>query len=210
MSDPRASDSIAWYEANARAFFDRSVDAAILDQQRAFAALLPSGGRVLDAGCGSGRDAKAFREWGFAVTATEAAPSLAALARAHAGVAVEVRTFAQFDWQEAFDGVWACASLLHVARGELPPTLRRLRDALVPGGVLFASFKYGQGEREANGRRFTNLDEPAAERLVAAAGGLALLSLQLSGDVRPDRSQERWLSMVCRRTDGLPSRAPAR
>jgi SAM-dependent methyltransferase len=194
------SDSVAWYEANAQVFFDRSIDAAILDQQRRFAARLPPGGRVLDAGCGSGRDARAFREWGFAVTATEAAPSLAALARAHSGVDVQVMTFDQMAWTEAFDGIWACASLLHVARADLPDTLRRLRRALVPGGVWFMSFKHGQGEREANGRRFTNLDEPSAAALIAGTGGLELLSTEITPDVRKGREAEPWLSILCRRT----------
>ena len=193
------SDSVAWYEANARLFFDRSVDAAMLDQQRRFAALLPAGGHVLDAGCGAGRDARVFREWGFAVTATEAAPSLAALARIHAEVEVQVVTFDQMAWIEAFDGVWACASLLHVRRGDLPDTLRRLRRALVSGGAWFMSFKYGAEERESGGRWFTDLDEPGAARLLAEVGGLELVELQVSHDVRPDRAKDRWLSILCRR-----------
>ena len=193
------SDSIAFYEDHAQQFFDGSVEAAILDQQRAFAAMLPRGGRVLDAGCGSGRDAKAFREWGFQVTATEAAPRLAALARAHAGVDVQVMTFDQMDWTDAFDGIWACASLLHVPRAALPATLRRLRRGLVPGGVWFMSFKYGTEERETNFRRFTDLDEAGAQALLAEAGGLDLVSLQVTEDVRAERRGERWLSVLCRR-----------
>jgi len=193
------NDSVAFYEANAEAFFARSVEAAILDQQTAFAAMLPPGGRVLDAGCGSGRDARAFREWGFAVTATEAAPALAALARAHSGVDVQVMTFDQMAWDQAFDGIWACASLLHVPRAELPATLRRLRGALVPGGAWFMSFKYGTAERPANGRWFTDLDEAGARALLDEVGGLEPVSLEVTGDVRPERGQERWLSTICRR-----------
>jgi SAM-dependent methyltransferase len=195
------SDSVGWYEANAQLFFDRSVGAAVLTQQRRFADLLPAGGRVLDAGCGAGRDAKIFREWGFVVTATEAAPALAALARAHAGVDVQVMTFDQMDWTEAFDGIWACASLLHAPRRDLPDTLRRLRRALVPGGAWFMSFKYGVEDRESGGRWFTDLDEPGAEALLAEAGGLELIELAVTHDVRSERSHERWLSVVCRRTD---------
>jgi len=194
------ADSAGWYEANAQTFFDRSVDASILVQQRRFADLLPAGGRVLDAGCGAGRDAKVFREWGFQVVATEAAPALAALARAHSGVDVRVMTFDQMDWDHAFDGVWACASLLHVTRADLPATLRRLRRALVPGGAWFMSFKYGDQERESGGRWFTDLDEAGAERLLAQAGGLELIEMQVSHDVRPERSSDRWLSLLCRRS----------
>ena len=192
--------TIRWYDDNAEEFFRRSVEAEMLPQLREFAALVPQGGRVLDAGCGAGRDAKALKAMGFEVTATEAAPRLAALARTHAGVEVRVMTFDQMDWIEAFDGVWACASLLHVPRGALPDALRRLKRALTPGGVWFMSFKHGAGEREANGRRFTDLDETAATRLLAEVGGLALIRSAVTGDVRPGRAAERWLSLLCRRT----------
>jgi cyclopropane fatty-acyl-phospholipid synthase-like methyltransferase len=191
--------SIRYYEENAAEFFRRSVDADVLPARAQFAGLIPPGGKVLEAGCGAGRDARAFKALGFQVTAIEAAPKLAALARAHSGLPVEVMTFDQITWREAFDGIWACASLLHVARQDLPDTLRRLRAALVPGGVWFMSFKYGTEERLANGRRFTDLDEAGAEALLTAAGGLELIALEVTGDVRPDRVQERWLSVLCRR-----------
>ena len=191
--------SIDYYDANAEDFFQRSVDAGMLPILSRFTALLPDGGRVLDAGCGAGRDAKALAQMGFAVTATEAAPKLAALASAHSGLDVRVMTFDQMDWREAFEGIWACASLLHVPRAELPATLRRLREGLVPGGVWFMSFKYGAQERWANGRHFTDLDEGGAADLLAAVGGLELIEMEVTGDVRPDRSQEPWLSLLCRR-----------
>lgn len=195
--------SIQYYEENAAEFFRRSVDADVLPALTQFAGLIPPGGKVLEAGCGAGRDARAFKALGFQVTAIDAAPKLApklaALARAHSGLPVEVMTFDQIAWREAFDGIWACASLLHVARHDLPDTLRRLRSALVPGGVWFMSFKYGTEERLASGRRFTDLDEAGAEALLAATGGLELIALEVTGDVRPDRVQERWLSVLCRR-----------
>ena len=111
-------------------------------------------------------------------------------------------TFDQMDWTEAFDGIWACASLLHVPRAGLPETLRRLRRALVPGGVWFMSFKYGTQERDVDGRRFTDLDEGSARALLAEVGGLPLIEMEVTGDSRPDRAAERWLSVLCRRVDG--------
>src|SRR5436190_891654 len=193
--------SIQFYEDNAEDFFARSIDAEMLPEQARFAAMLPPGGRILDAGCGSGRDAKWFRDQGFAVTATEAAPRLAGLARAHTGLPVQVLTFEQMDWREAFDGIWTCASLLHVGRAELPAILRRLRLGLVPDGVWFMSFKYGRGDRQAGDRRFTDMDETDLGALLAETGGLTLLSTHITGDVRPDRAHERWLSVFCRRAD---------
>jgi SAM-dependent methyltransferase len=191
--------SIQFYEQNAEDFFRRSVDADMARGHAEFTALLKPGARVLDAGCGSGRDALAFSRAGFQVTAMEASAGLAALARAHTGLPIQVMTFDEVDWRDAFDGVWACASLLHVPRAQLAPTVRRLRDALTPGGVFWMSFKYGTEERQAGDRRFTDLDEAGAQALVAEAGGLALISLHVTEDVRADHSGDRWLSILCRR-----------
>jgi SAM-dependent methyltransferase len=155
---------------------------------------------VLDAGCGAGRDAAAFRALGYQVTATEAAPSLAALASRHIGLPVEVKTFDQFDWREAFDGVWACASLLHVPRTELPAAVARLRTALVPNGVLWMSFRHGLDDRLETERLFTDLDEAGAAALLEVVGGLDLLDLSLTHDSRQDRQTFRWLSITARRT----------
>lgn len=193
--------SIEFYERNAEDFFHRSVDADMARGHEEFTALLRPGAQVLDAGCGSGRDALAFSRAGFQVTAIEASPNLAALARAHTGLPIQVMTFDQIEWRETFDGVWACASLLHVPRGELVSAVRRLRDALVPGGVFWMSFKYGTGERQTGERRFTDLDEAGAHVLLAEAGGLAPISLHVTEDVRAERSGDRWISILSRRDD---------
>lgn len=191
--------SIAFYEANAEAFFRGSVDADMAAGWQAFAALLKPGDRVLDAGCGSGRDALALSRMGFDVTAMEASPRLADLARRHTGLPIHVLTFDQIAWRDAFEGVWACASLLHVPRAELPSVMTRIREAIVPGGVFWMSFKYGTAEREVEGRLFTDLDETGAEALLAQVGGLDLISMTVTQDVRPGRTHERWLSLLCRR-----------
>lgn len=191
--------NIGFYDENAEDYFRRTVDSDMTAARRLFASQVAPGGRVLDAGCGSGRDALAFHQMGFEVTATEAAPRLAELARRHTGLVVDVLTFDQMAWRDHFDGIWACGSLLHVPRVDLPATLRRLRDALVPGGAWFMSFKYGPFERHANGRRFTDLDEEGAAELLAQVRGLQLISMDVVGDSRADRSGERWLSLLCRR-----------
>jgi len=191
--------SVQFYEDNAEDFFRRSVDADMARGYADFTALVAPGGRILDAGCGSGRDSLAFARLGFQVTPIEASAKLAALAVAHTGLPVEVMTFDQVAWRETFDGVWACASLLHIPRADLPAAVRRLRDAIVPGGILWMSFKHGAQERQANGRHFTDLDEAGARPLIAEVGGLALISLTVTDDARDDRPGERWLSVLCRR-----------
>jgi SAM-dependent methyltransferase len=191
--------SVGFYDENAEDFFRRSVDADMAKGHADFAALVTPGGRILDAGCGSGRDTLALAKQGFRVTPIEASPKLAALASAHTGLAVEVMTFDQIAWREAFDGVWACASLLHVPRADLASAVGRLRDVLVPGGIFWMSFKYGTEERQAGDRHFTDLDEEGAQALIDGVGGLTLLSMDVTGDARADRASERWLSLVCRK-----------
>jgi hypothetical protein len=86
-----------------------------------------------------------------------------------------------------------------VPRAELPAILRRLRAALIPGGCLVPVVQYGRGERQAGDRRFTDMDEEGLHALLAETGGLTMLSMEVTNDVRPDRAHDRWLGVICRR-----------
>jgi hypothetical protein len=88
-----------------------------------------------------------------------------------------------------------------VPTAELPDVVGRLRAALKPGGILYASFKYGSGEREHNGRRFTDLDEPGLAGLLEQVPGLEPVETWTTGDLRPGRESERWLNTLLRRAD---------
>jgi SAM-dependent methyltransferase len=200
VSDPAAAadPTIAHYDAEAEAFFSTTVDVDMSPLHAPFLAKLKAGAAILDAGCGSGRDARAFRERGFAVTAMEPSRALAELAEAHCGLPVVLRRFQEIDWQETFDGIWACASLLHVPLAELPEVFGRLSRALRPGGVIYVSFKYGCGEREHGGRRFTDLDEAGLNDLLARAPALTSVDTWTTGDRRAGREHERWLNALLR------------
>ncbi len=191
--------SIAYYEAHAQGFFDGTVNLDLSALHTRFLERLPAGSHILDAGCGSGRDARAFLEQGYTVTAFDAAPALAELASAHCGLPVAVLQLEEIDWQARFDGIWACASLLHLSLLELPDVLRRLATALKPGGVLFTSFKHGHGEREHGGRRFTDLNETGLANLLQATPYFTVLETWITVDRRPDRPDDRWLNTVLQR-----------
>jgi SAM-dependent methyltransferase len=204
MDKPLKDATIAYYEDQAETFFAETVEVDMAPLYARFLDHVPLGGQILDAGCGSGRDALAFRSLGYAVIAFEASPKLARLASEHCGIPVEVRRFQEFDWEDRFDGIWACASLLHVPMAELPEVLERLGRALKPDGVLYASFKYGAGEREHGGRRFTDLDEAGLAALVEVVPAFAVVETWVTGDRREGREGERWLNAVVAR--GSPSR----
>ena len=151
--------SAGYYDQHGEAYFHRTVDLDMGAERARFVAHLLPGASILDAGCGSGRDALAFDRAGYAVTAFDASPEMVRLATEHTGLTVLHLSFEKMTWLEAFDGVWASASLLHVARAALPDAFGRVVAALRPGGVAYASFKLGEDEREVEGRRFTDMTE---------------------------------------------------
>ena len=172
--------------------------------QHFLAGLKPSS-RILDAGCGSGRDAKVFFEAGFQVSAFDASTELAALASAHCGFQVAVRRFEEVNEFECYDGIWCCASLLHVPAASLPATLGTLWRALRPGGRLYVSFKHGTGERIHDGRNFTDANEDTVRELFGRLNDVHELTVWLTDDQRPDRS-ERWTNALAVRSTESPRR----
>lgn len=189
-----------FYDANARAFISTTRDVDMSDMQRRFLGALPivagNTARILDAGSGSGRDALAFRLLGYQVEAFDASPAMVAATQDHAGVPVRQMRFEDFVWEHPFEGIWACASLLHVAETDLPQVTDRLAAHLVPGGALYLSFKIGTGERVKDGRRFTDMTEDSLATLLDECGAFGQPDIWQSRDCRPDRASEMWVNAV--------------
>lgn len=184
-----------YYQTHAQTFFDGTVNVDMSPLHKAFTRHLPARAKVLDAGCGSGRDALAFKQLGYRVEAFDASPELVALAKAHSGLPVKQMTFAGVNEQEQFDGIWCCASLLHVPFAELPGVMHKLAAALKPGGIWYFSFKYGEGEREQEGRTFTDINETRLAALLAGQPTVAVIEQWITQDVRPGRD-EKWLNCL--------------
>jgi len=190
----------AYYENHAHAFFADTVALDLTPLYERFLTYLPAGSAILDAGCGSGRDAKAFLQHGYVVTAFDASPLLAQLATAHTGLSIKVQRFQDLDESERFDGIWACASLLHVPLADLLDVFQRLACALKPGGILYASWKYGHSERQDGDRRFQDMDEANLNTLLMSARCFTTLDVWITSDSRPARAHENWLNALLRRT----------
>jgi superfamily II DNA or RNA helicase/SAM-dependent methyltransferase len=197
-------ETARFYREFATAFFESTVGVDMSSIRDRFVGHLAPGSRVLDAGCGSGRDAKAFFLQGFRVSAFDASPELATLASEYCGFPVAVRTFEDVTEIHAYDGIWCCASLLHVAPAEMPAVLGRLWSALAPGGVLYASFKHGVGDRTHGGRRFTDADESLIANWLADLPDVERPEIWLTDDQRPDRIDKWTNALVKKKT--LPPR----
>ncbi|EMJ7623499.1 class I SAM-dependent methyltransferase [Enterobacter hormaechei] len=190
--------TLHYYQNHAQDFFDGTVNVDMTPLYEAFTQHLPHGARVLDAGCGSGRDAKAFHEMGYQVDAFDASSAMVELARQHTGLPVQLMTFSEIDGKAQYDGIWCCASLLHVPSSGLPAVMQRLADALKPGGVWYVSFKYGNGERVQGERRFTDLNEMELRRLLNNMTEIDIFSQWITKDNRPDRD-ELWLNAILKK-----------
>lgn len=190
--------TLLYYESNAEQFFDNTVNVEVSRLYERFLSHLPENSLILDAGCGSGRDSKAFSEMGFRVASFDAAESLVKLAQEYCGFTVKQRCFEQIDEIACYDGIWACASLLHVPETSLPLNLARLWNALKPGGIFYLSFKYGEGEREDNGRHFTDANESRLAAWLSNLPEVENTNTWISHDLRPGRDV-RWLNALIKR-----------
>lgn len=197
MSLKRPSDTTrAFYDANAHAYSERTFTLDMSQLYAPFLERLPPGATILDAGCGPGRDIKAFTEMDYKVKGMDASASMVTLARQHAKGDVIQQTFQEISWENAFDGIWACASLLHVPRTDMPEVFARLARALKPGGVWYLSFKYGNDEWAQGGRHFTNYTENSLQALLEGFPELTLVKWWKTSDIRPGREEEFWLNAL--------------
>jgi SAM-dependent methyltransferase len=199
MSNSRPSETIGWYDRNAQAFVEGTLCVGMGPLYHPFLELLPPGAHILDAGCGSGRDAREFKRRGYRVTAFDAAEEVARLASEVIGQTVAVLRFQDLAWEDEFDGVWACASLLHVPAAEMDEALARLVRSLRRQGILYTSFKLGEGERVRDGRLFCDHAEDSLGALLARHPDLDVLTLWRTHDQRPSREGELWVNATARR-----------
>lgn len=191
-------DSSGYYTENASQFFMDTVHVDMTAFYEEFLSTIPRGGLVLDAGCGSGRDTKEFLSRGYRVVAFDASPEIANLAHQHTSHPVGVRAFLEVNEEASYDGIWACASLLHVPEANLSEAFFRLWRALKPDGVIYVSFKLGNGERRDGNRHFTDATEPRLRSWLQGLADIESIRCWMTEDQRPGRN-EQWLNALVRR-----------
>jgi SAM-dependent methyltransferase len=201
-TSPSFDPTVGYYNAHAARY---AADTLSLDMQglyEPFLALVPPGGHILDAGCGSGRDSLAFLRRGYRVTAFDASAEMARLAGERTGRPVAVLRFQDVAYEDHFDGIWACASLLHVPRGQIGNVFAGLTRALRPGDVWYMSFKAGEAEGVRDGRFFSDYTEQSLRGVIAQEPSLEVIRLWATRDVRPSRQGDCWINALVRAGKG--------
>ena len=184
-----------YYNNNAQEFVNSTFMVDMQSLYQPFLNLLPDFGRILDLGCGSGRDALAFKNMGYQIEAMDYSAELVKKASDLTGIEVRLQSFYDLDEIDTYDGIWACASLLHCERHRLVDVLQRMIQSLKANGVIYMSFKYGDQDREKDGREFTDLNEQQAGVLLDHFNQVSLAKQWISIDKRPDRT-EQWLNLL--------------
>jgi len=196
-----ARRTLRHYDDNADEFWQGTADH---DVSQNYAALLeslrgPGPFRILDFGCGPGRDLCYFRDLGHEAVGLDGAERFVVMARRLSGCEVLHQDFLALALPpERFDGIFANASLFHVPCRELPRVLGDLWTALKPGGVLFSSNPRGSNQEGWNGDRYGAYHDLASWRLYVTGAGFTEIRHYYRPPGRP-RAEQPWLATVWRR-----------
>jgi len=191
-------ETLQFYRRNAEAYAGWAK--APSTRLTGFLRLLPPGGTILELGCGAGNHAAVMLAAGFVLRATDGSPEMAAVAAARLGHPVAAMRFDQLDDQEAHDGVWASACLLHVPRNELADVLGRICRALKPSGLFYASYKIGHDDgRDSIGRYYNYPSPDWLAATYASSGAWTQLSSDTSEIKSFDEAPATMLHVVVRK-----------
>ena len=216
------NETLDYYEEHAQEFAQATLNADLSSTQDFFLSFLHADGKILDFGCGAGRDSLYFLKKGFQVTAADGSEKMCAIASRNTGLPVRHMLFNELDAVNEYDGIWACSSILHLNKEELEGVLSKMIKALKGSGIIYLSFKYGNFEGERNGRYFTDFtqkafdeflkDVPGAGDLYSGEGpesdlvqrakdpgGRRFPFYWITPDARPGREEEKWLNILLKK-----------
>ena len=201
MSDDYVAKTIATYDALAEKYAQKFAKYPPVTEWNIFLSKLPEHAKILEAGCGSGRDSAYFSSKGHDVIGIDLSSKLLAIAKR----AVPKAMFKLMDLRkiqfpgETFDGIWACASLLHLKRDEISPVIHKFYSLLKPNGILFILMREGVGERE-DVRLYTYVSQKELIAYLKEAGfSIEKMYTWDQKDLWPERSKKNWIASFSRK-----------
>ena len=159
--------TLTYYNNNAYEYFNTTKMITLDNLYSIFLNYITTKGKILDFGCGSGRDSKYFKDKGYDVYLLDGSINLANIVETELGLKVKVQDFNDFDEKDKYDGVWACASLLHVKKENLSNIILKIKKSIHDDGIIYISMKDGVGEEIDNfGRYYNYVNEKEFEELL--------------------------------------------
>ena len=191
--------TIEYYNENVSKFVNDTQDVVFCATQDLFLSYLNEGDSILDLGCGSGRDTKYFLSKGYKVDATDGSEEICKVASDYTGINVKCLLFNELDEIDKYDGIWACASILHLDRDDLIDVFNRIARALKDNGILYTSFKYSEFEGMRNGRYFTDFTIESFNEFQTNIPEFIIEKNWITSDARAGREDEKWLNLIMRK-----------
>lgn len=192
-------DSIDYYERYAVPYYEETIDQDMTEIMAPFVEQLEEGAEVLDLGCGSGRDTLALTEQGFYVTGMDGSPKMCELASIYTDQEILQLRFEEMEFDDVFDGIWACASLVHVTPQDMPDIMHRIIRALKEEGILYFSVQEGDRDGIYGGRYFHDYTKQEIRELLRQFPQLELIDLWRTDDVRRDHREKQWLNVLVKK-----------
>ncbi len=192
--------ALKYYDANSDNYADVTQEIDMSDIYERFELYLKDEDKLLDAGCGSGRDSKYFLEKGYDVTSFDGSKKLAEHASSFIGKNVLNMKFSQLKFKEEFNGIWACSSLIHLSRKAFVKVLSKFYDALKPEGYAYISLKYGESEIVKDGRIFTSYTQSLVKDIIETKTSFEIKEIWITSDKRKNRENEKWLNLILYKT----------
>ena len=201
IENKKLNQTLSFYQNNAAHYFAETVAMDISANRGRFLRLIPKCGHILDLGCGSGRDSIFFLKNGYEVTSLDASAELAKLAGNFIGEPVVNQSIQEITYSNLFDGIWACASLLHCTKSEMDDVLRRIGNALKPMGIVYMSFKWGSKERiDEKGRFFNDYTDKELQDLLERQHELTIVDIWT--ETKPLRNgSQAWVNALAKRVE---------
>ena len=195
-------DSIGYYNKNSKNFYERTINTDLQGVYQRFLKYMSKESRILDAGCGVGRDSKFFISKGHEVVPFDGSVEMVRITSDLLGKPALHILFQDINFSNEFNAVWANASLLHVPYENLRRIIQGFHKSLLPSGILYASFKYGTSMRQVEDRFFFDMNEASIEPYLK--GLFHPLEIWKSADTRskgtpsPDKC---WLHFIAKRIE---------
>ncbi len=194
-----SNKTLEYYDKNAEVFSTGTLNVDFADIQNRFLTLMPKGGLILDFGCGSGRDTKYFLDKGYEVEAVDGSGKMCEYASNYTGITVKQMLFQELNEVEMYDGIWACASILHLPKESLRAVFQKMISATKTGGYIYASFKYGEFEGFRHDRYFIDFTDESFEKLIGNYSEIHIVDEKVTADVRQGRENEKWLNIILKK-----------